>query len=321
MARASDALSLGLPSKAEKESVRQADETPIEETNPKAFVNHKIKKRSEDACEPDCDCPSGFEGIVPFCRPVGAVDACDPDCECPPGFVGIAPFCRAGTAAESIKVKRQKKTYLSSVENRQKNPIDYPDSCEPDCDCPPGFKGVVPFCRPVAAAVRLKDMSKCERAKFEAESDHTFIARFVPSCEPDGTYSPTQFFGSTGYSWCALADGTEVPGTRTGPGVARNTDCSMFRPQDECFDDCECPPGYEGTEPFCHPVAAAGLVRRSKDLPSCFHRPCTGHKDCEDCDMACYYSEGYCGHWGKLLSSPSRTRLVRRSKDESPRGQ
>jgi len=177
MAPASDALSLGLPSKAEKESVRQADETPIEETNPKVFVNHKIKKRSEDACEPDCDCPSGFEGIVPFCRPVGAVDACDPDCECPPGFVGIAPFCRAGTAAESIKVKRQKKTYLSSVGNRQKNPIDYPDSCEPDCDCPPGFEGVVPFCRPVTAA----DSALGENN--QKDPDDYYVDDCRPNCE------------------------------------------------------------------------------------------------------------------------------------------
>jgi len=70
--------------------------------------------------------------------------------------------------------------------------------------------------------------SKCQRTKFEAESGGV-IGTFIPSCESDGTYSPTQFWGSTGYSWCALADGTEVPGTRTRPGVARNTDCSIYR--------------------------------------------------------------------------------------------
>jgi len=298
MARASDALrgggsigkipkkstilkSLGLPSKAEKESVRQADETPIDETNPEAsekdLKNLQAYKRMNQwgncgghACTSNKDCCREF----PIC-----------DTESWVAF----PRC--------IRSKAKKE----SVRQADETPIEETNPClEHPCNLHAMQQ----------QHIRLKDMSKCQRAKFEAESDRSFIARFVPSCEPDGTYSPTQFFGSTGYSWCALADGTEVPGTRTGPGVARNTDCSMYRDQDDCRPYCECPPGYEGTEPFCYPVATAGtagLVRRSIGYPkppSCYERPCTSHLDCEDCDLACWNDIGRCNEWAKLLSSP-----------------
>ena len=41
---------------------------------------------------------------------------------------------------------------------------------------------------------------------------------FVPQCEEDGSYSPLQCWGSTGYCWCVDEDGVEIPGTSLGPG-------------------------------------------------------------------------------------------------------
>jgi len=155
--------------------------------------------------------------------------------------------------------------------------------------------------------IRLKDMSKCQRAKWDAESHFTAtMSTYVPSCDSDGTYSPTQFWGSTGYSWCALADGTEVPGTRTPPGVARKKDCSIYRdPNSTKVKRQKKTLGQNSQKnPDEKPL---GLVRRSKDYPkppSCYERPCTSHKDCEDCDLACWNYTGHCNEWVKLLSSP-----------------
>ena len=45
------------------------------------------------------------------------------------------------------------------------------------------------------------------------------IGAFVPQCEADGSYSPLQMHGSTGYSWCVDDQGAELT-TRVGPGGA-----------------------------------------------------------------------------------------------------
>ena len=44
------------------------------------------------------------------------------------------------------------------------------------------------------------------------------IGEFIPQCEDDGSYSPTQCWGSTGYCWCVDVNGVEIPGTSLGPG-------------------------------------------------------------------------------------------------------
>ena len=44
------------------------------------------------------------------------------------------------------------------------------------------------------------------------------IGEYIPQCEEDGSYSPLQCWGSTGYCWCVDEDGNEIPGTSLGPG-------------------------------------------------------------------------------------------------------
>ena len=44
------------------------------------------------------------------------------------------------------------------------------------------------------------------------------IGEFIPQCEDDGSYSPMQCWGSTGYCWCVDENGIEIPGTSLGPG-------------------------------------------------------------------------------------------------------
>ena len=44
------------------------------------------------------------------------------------------------------------------------------------------------------------------------------LGEFIPQCEEDGSYSPLQCWGSTGYCWCVDGNGVEIPGTALGPG-------------------------------------------------------------------------------------------------------
>ena len=60
-------------------------------------------------------------------------------------------------------------------------------------------------------------MTKCQKLKSEADEKTAGgnVGHFTPACEADGTFAAVQCWGSTGYCWCALPDGTEVDGTRT----------------------------------------------------------------------------------------------------------
>ena len=56
----------------------------------------------------------------------------------------------------------------------------------------------------------------CQRKKEagDLKSSRGVVGHFTPSCEADGSFSKVQCHGSTGYCWCAEADGREVEGTR-----------------------------------------------------------------------------------------------------------
>ena len=49
------------------------------------------------------------------------------------------------------------------------------------------------------------------------------IGAYVPSCRPDGHYSPLQCHGSTGICWCADKNGQRVP-----DNLVQTTKCSML---------------------------------------------------------------------------------------------
>ena len=72
---------------------------------------------------------------------------------------------------------------------------------------------------------------KCLKHKAEADEKsgkRRMVGHFVPSCDADGGYSAVQTHASTGHSWCALADGSEVPGTK-GRGVKTAEECNVHR--------------------------------------------------------------------------------------------
>lgn len=63
---------------------------------------------------------------------------------------------------------------------------------------------------------------QCPRARYEAQRPG-LLGTFIPRCEDDGTYSPMQVHGSTGFVKCYSVDGTEL---LTGRGI---TDCRCPR--------------------------------------------------------------------------------------------
>lgn len=115
---------------------------------------------------------------------------------------------------------------------------------------------------------------------------------FVPQCDKEGSYSPLQCHGSTGYCWCVTSDGTEIPNSRKGPGIPVNctaislalTPCQMqalqaskgygsFRPQceaDGSFSKLQCHPSTG----YCWCVESSGKAidstrRGPGNVPDC----------------------------------------------------
>jgi len=44
------------------------------------------------------------------------------------------------------------------------------------------------------------------------------VGVYVPQCDEDGNYLPTQHHGSTGYTWCVDRHGRQINATLTAPG-------------------------------------------------------------------------------------------------------
>jgi hypothetical protein len=65
-------------------------------------------------------------------------------------------------------------------------------------------------------------LTECQRKRKDLETGPLLLGAYKPSCDEDGTYSPVQCHGSTGYCWCAFSDGTEWPGTK----VRGQPDCT-----------------------------------------------------------------------------------------------
>ena len=65
----------------------------------------------------------------------------------------------------------------------------------------------------------------CQKAVQAITKEETITGTFTPTCEEDGYYSPKQFYGVSGESWCVTRDGEEVEGTRTTRGQPPK-DCS-----------------------------------------------------------------------------------------------
>jgi hypothetical protein len=79
----------------------------------------------------------------------------------------------------------------------------------PGTTSPPG---VVPNCA-------VSQMTDCQLQAYSVAPSTQKVGQFIPTCLEDGTYSPLQCHGSTGYCWCVdTATGNKVPGTESAPG-------------------------------------------------------------------------------------------------------
>ena len=77
------------------------------------------------------------------------------------------------------------------------------------------MQGDVPNC---------SQLTPCQLAVFD---EMTNMGTYQVKCEDDGSYSPLQFSGSTGYSWCVDANGVQIQGTMTPPGQGA-PDCGQL---------------------------------------------------------------------------------------------
>jgi len=74
----------------------------------------------------------------------------------------------------------------------------------------------------------FREVTKCEKDRAQ-QSNSTVVGAFVPHCEADGSFSPVQCNGSTGYCWCVDKNGATIVGTQVQPGSPRPT-CSIANP-------------------------------------------------------------------------------------------
>ncbi|XP_040092242.1 nidogen-1 [Oryx dammah] len=105
-----------------------------------------------------------------------------------------------------------------------------PSRCHPDafcyntpgsfvCRCKYGYQGDGFHCVPGGVE---KTRCQLERERIVGTADSPRPqppGLFVPECDEQGHYMPTQCHSSTGYCWCVDRDGQEVEGTRTGSGM------------------------------------------------------------------------------------------------------
>jgi nidogen (entactin) len=69
----------------------------------------------------------------------------------------------------------------------------------------------------------------CHIKRAEALRSDGRVGNFLPECDEDGLFTPTQHWGSTGQSWCVNRyTGDEIEGTRQGPGSPRGVNCTVL---------------------------------------------------------------------------------------------
>ncbi|XP_028903095.1 nidogen-1 isoform X2 [Ornithorhynchus anatinus] len=129
-------------------------------------------------------------------------------CSCLPGFSGDGQACE-------------------DVDECQQRPCHPDASCHNTpgsftCRCQAGYAGDGFRCVP----------GETEKTRCQQEREHLLgaagaldprgprpVSIFVPQCDEHGNYVATQCHGSTGSCWCVDRHGSEIAGTRTGPGM------------------------------------------------------------------------------------------------------
>jgi hypothetical protein len=182
-------------------------------------------------CEPVVlQCPPGYIGTPPNCRPLPPPPRCPPgmigtppNCrpivlQCPPGYVGLPPNCRP-------------------IETPKCPPgmIGTPPNCRPIIlQCPPGYIGTPPNCRPLPPP-------KCPPGMFG----------IPPNCRPIVILCPPGMVGTPPNCRPAKCP----PGTFGTPPNCRPIIIKICPPGSVgIYPNCKCPTGMIGTPPNCRPI-------------------------------------------------------------------
>jgi len=138
--------------------------------------------------------------------------------------------------------------------------------------CPPGMRGTQPYCRPVTfSAVPKPDILTTGVCATSPQlpccnataNTYKFLNEFkmanvpYPTCRPDGYFAAKQCNWDKCY--CVKPNGEDADG-RTGYRDILCRDApdaiGIAAPLDKCEgDDCKCPPGKTGVQPFCFDIA------------------------------------------------------------------
>uniref|UniRef100_A0A4W3J161 Nidogen 1 n=1 Tax=Callorhinchus milii TaxID=7868 RepID=A0A4W3J161_CALMI len=119
-------------------------------------------------------------------------------CTCLPGFTGDGKSCEDIDECQPNRCHPYAQCYNT------------PGSFS--CQCGPGYQG---------------DGFQCTADSVEKVRPHFSIGatygprptRYIPQCDGNGNYIPTQCHQSTTICWCVDKNGEEIPGTRTHPGI------------------------------------------------------------------------------------------------------
>uniref|UniRef100_A0A673CIU0 Nidogen 1a n=1 Tax=Sphaeramia orbicularis TaxID=375764 RepID=A0A673CIU0_9TELE len=156
-------------------------------------------------------------------------------CSCLPGFVGDGRVCQDVDECQPGRCHQ--------------DAICYNTQGSYTCQCRPGYYGDGVYC----SSEKTKTQCEAHRDRLLGTTEISIrgprppyppVGQYIPTCDENGAYEPTQCHGSIGQCWCVDPNGREIPGTRSGPGT---------RPM--CIDHGGVPPPIGPTpRPDVHPL-------------------------------------------------------------------